>query len=182
MESPDRGIGGGWRWFLWTGQLFALTSTAEPKHKEPKDTSSSPCHRFQPPLSFVFLDSAAAAFMITDETQRLLQASSAGALKDAEAFVRHCVRADGSVDGEDGDFFLPERQWSALIGWAGTCGKILPQSFAGPAREGGREHDVTLSEHTGRWIKFTKSSACGYTVSCNDAQTPYLLPFSRNNP
>jgi hypothetical protein len=150
------------------------TKHEEPKDKEPKDTSSFPCHRFQPPLSFVFLDSATPAFMITHETQRLLQAGSAGALKDAEAFIRHCVRADGSVDGEDGDFTGPERQWAALIQWAGSCGKNLPLNFTGPEREGGREHDVTLDESTGRWIKFTKPSCSGYTVSWQEDGAPYL--------
>ena len=112
--------------------------------------------------------------MFPDETQHLLQSGSAGAFEDAAAFIRRRLCADGTPDGEDGDFSLPERQWAALIGWAGTCGKILPHSFAGPAREGGREHDVTLSERTGRWIKFTKPSACGYSVSWDDTQTPYL--------
>ena len=36
---------------------------------------------------------------------------------------------------------------------------LLPVSFAPPAREGGREHDVRLEESTGRWINFTKPGA-----------------------
>lgn len=108
------------------------------------------------------------------ETQRLLQAGSASALADAAAFLRSRVCTDGPSDGEDGDFTLPERQWTALIEWAGSCGKILPLNFPGPAREGGREHDVSLDEATGRWIKFTKPACCGYTVDWDTTGTPYL--------
>jgi hypothetical protein len=38
---------------------------------------------------------------------------------------------------------------------------------------GGREHDVSLDESTGRWVKFTKPAACGYTVTWDSAGTPY---------
>ena len=107
------------------------------------------------------------------ETQQLLQAGSAGALADAAAFLRRRVCADGAVDGEDGDFTRPERQWAALIEWAGSCGKNLPLAFPAPEREGGREHDVTLHEPTGRWIKYTKPSASGYTVSWRQDGVPY---------
>ena len=108
------------------------------------------------------------------ETQQLLQAGAAGALADATAFLRLRLRADGPADGEDRDFSLPERQWSALLEWAGSCGKILPLDFSAPEREGGREHDVTLDETSGRWIKYTKPSASGYTVSWQENGTPFL--------
>jgi hypothetical protein len=108
------------------------------------------------------------------ETHQLLQAGSAGALADAAAFLCRGVCADGSADGEDIDFTLPERQWAALIEWAGTVGKILPLDFPGPEREGGREHDVSLDEATGRWVKFTKPAASGYTVSWDESGAPYL--------
>jgi hypothetical protein len=112
--------------------------------------------------------------MLPHETQRILQAGTAGALADAAAYVRRSVRADGSVDGEDGDFSGPERQWAALIEWAGSCGKILPLDFPAPEREGGREHDVTLDAPTGRWIKYTKRSSSGYTVSWGDNGEPFM--------
>ena len=112
--------------------------------------------------------------MLPHDTQQLLQAGSQGALQDAEAFVRRRVCADGSVDGEDGDFSGPERQWAALIEWAGSCGKTLPLDFPGPEREGGREHDVTLDEPTGRWIKYTKPSSSGYMVSWGPNGIPFL--------
>lgn len=99
------------------------------------------------------------------DPQHLFQAGSAGALADAAPFVRSRVCADGAADGEEGDFTLLERQWEALIEWAGPCGKVLPLDFTRPEREGGREHDVTLHEPTGRWMKFTKPSCSGYTVS-----------------
>jgi hypothetical protein len=50
-----------------------------------------------------------------NETQQLLHAGTAGALADAEAFLRRSVCADGPADGQDGDFSEPERQWAALI-------------------------------------------------------------------
>jgi hypothetical protein len=112
--------------------------------------------------------------MLPHDTQRLLQAGTAGALANASAFVRRRVCADGAVDGEDGDFSGPERQWAALIEWAGSCGAVLPLDFPAPEREGGREHDVTLDEATGRWIKFTEVSSCGYTVSWDDQGTPFM--------
>jgi hypothetical protein len=84
------------------------------------------------------------------ETQQLLHAGSAGALADVATFLRGSVCADESADGEEGDFTLPERQWAALMEWAGSFGKILPLDFPGPEREGGREHDLTLDEATGR--------------------------------
>lgn len=112
--------------------------------------------------------------MSPDETQQLLQTSPGSALADAAAFLSRCLCSDGTVDGQDGDFSLPERQWSVLIRWAGASGKILPLIFPGPEREGGREHDVSLDEATGRWIKFTKPAASGYTVSWQDDGTPYL--------
>ena len=108
------------------------------------------------------------------ETQQLLQAGTAGALADAEAFIRRSVCADGPVDGQGGDFGDSERQWAALIAWARSCGKILPLDFPAPEREGGREHDVTLHEPSGRWIKFTKPAASGYTVSWGPDGVPFL--------
>lgn len=62
----------------------------------------------------------------------------------------------------------------ALIEWAGTSGAILPLDFPAPERQGGREHDVTLHESTGRWIKYTKSASSGYTVSWGSDGVPYL--------
>jgi hypothetical protein len=108
------------------------------------------------------------------DTQQLLQAGSAGALADAAAFLHRCVCADGPAAGADGDFSLPERQWTALVEWAGACGKILPLAFPAPEREGGREHDVTIDESSGRWLKYTKPAACGYTVSWQENGTPFL--------
>jgi hypothetical protein len=112
--------------------------------------------------------------MLPYDSQPLLEAGSASALAHAEAYVRGSVFADGTADGEDGDFTGPERQWSALIEWATDSGKILPLNFPAPQREGGREHDVTLDEATGRWVKFTKSSCSGYTVSWGVDGVPYL--------
>lgn len=112
--------------------------------------------------------------MLPHDTQQLLQAGSAGALADAEAFIRRRVCADGSTDGPDGDFSRPEQQWAALIEWAGTSGKILPLDFPPPEREGGREHDVTLDEESGRWIKYSKRSSSGYTVSWNASGEPFM--------
>ena len=112
--------------------------------------------------------------MLPHETQRLLHTGAAGTLADAAAFIRRCVCADGSVDGEDGDFSGPERQWAALIEWAASCGRSLPLDFPGPEREGGREHDVTLHEATGRWIKFTKPASSGYTVSWGADGAPFM--------
>lgn len=108
------------------------------------------------------------------DTQQLLQAGSAGALADAAAFLRRRVCADGPAAGADGDFFLPEQQWTTLLEWAGSGGKILPLDFPAPERVGGREHDVTLDESSGRWVKYTKPSASGYTVSWQESGTPFL--------
>lgn len=112
--------------------------------------------------------------MLPHDTQQLLQAGSAGALADAATYVRRCVCADGTADGEDDEFSAPERQWAACIEWAGSCGKVLPLDFTPPEREGGREHDVRLDEASGRWIKYTKRSACGYTVSWDENGEPYM--------
>ena len=109
-----------------------------------------------------------------DVTQQLLQAGSAGSLADAAAFLRGRVCSDGAAHGETGDFDLSERQWAVLLEWAGSCGKILPLGFPAPDREGGREHDVSLDEASGRWIKYTKPSACGFTVSWSEKGRPYL--------
>ena len=67
-----------------------------------------------------------------------------------------------------------ERQWAALLAWAEAAGKILALGFPAPVHEGGREHDVSLHEPSGRWIKYTKPSACGFTVSWSDHGQPYL--------
>ncbi len=99
------------------------------------------------------------------DTEQLLISGSAGALADAAAFLRCRTCTDGPADGEDRDFSRPEKQWAAFIDWAGSCGKFLPLDFPGPEREGGRKHDMTLDETTGRWVKYTKPSASGDTVS-----------------
>jgi hypothetical protein len=104
----------------------------------------------------------------------LLQAGSAGALTDAAAFVRRGVCADGTIVGKDGSFDLRERQWAGLIAWADADGKNLPLAFPAPEREGGREHDVSVDEGSGRWIKYTKRSASGFTVSWAEDGRPYL--------
>lgn len=109
-----------------------------------------------------------------DDSQQLLQAGSARALADAAAFLGGSLSADGSADGTDAEFAAPERQWAALRAWAEAGGKILPLTFPAPERLGGREHDVTLHEPTGRWIKYTKASACGFTVSWREDGTPFL--------
>ncbi len=108
------------------------------------------------------------------ETQQLLHAGSASSLADAAAFLRRGLRADGSADGQDDDFSRPEHQWGALLDWARAAGKILPLNFPAPEREGGREHDVSLDESTGRWVKFTKPAASGYTVAWDSVGAPYL--------
>jgi len=77
------------------------------------------------------------------ETRQLLQAGSAGALADAAAYLRRRVCPDGFADGEDGEFGQTERQWAALLDWAGSNEKILPLGFPGPEREGER---ATLDE------------------------------------
>ena len=125
-------------------------------------------------LPHSLLDSSGITPMFPHDAQRLLQAGSAGALADAAAHLRRCLRTDGAADGEDDEFSAPERQWAALIDWASTCGKILPLDFPAPEREGGREHDVTLDELSGRWIKYTKRSSSGSTVSWNDHGEPYM--------
>jgi hypothetical protein len=108
------------------------------------------------------------------ETQQLLQAGSASALADAAAFLCRRICPDGFADGQDGEFSAAERQWTALLEWSGSHGKILPLEFPAPERVGGREHDVTLDEASGRWIKYTKPSASGYTVSWQEDGTPFL--------
>lgn len=113
--------------------------------------------------------------MLPHVTQRLLQTGSAGALEDAAAFILARVRADGAADGQNNDFAGPEREWAALLEWGRVHDRILPLDFPAPEREGGREHDVTLHEPTGRWIKYTKRSASGYTVDWDDRGAPYLL-------
>lgn len=110
----------------------------------------------------------------THVTQQLLQAGSAGALADAAAHLRRRVCADGSADGEDTGLSGPESEWAAPLEWARSVGKILPPDFPAPEREGGREHDVTFDESSGRWIKYTKPAASGYTVSWREDGTPYL--------
>lgn len=110
----------------------------------------------------------------SDDPQQLLQAGSQGALEDAAAHLRRGVPSDGPADGTEDDFEAPERQWNALREWAALRGKILPLTFPGPERLGGREHDVTLHEPSGRWIKYTKPSASGYTVSWREDGSPFL--------
>lgn len=112
--------------------------------------------------------------MLPHDTQHLLHPGPAGTLADAAADLRRRLCADGAADGEDDDFSGPERQWAALLEWAGAAGKILPLDFPPPDREGGREHDVTLDDASGRWIKYTKPSSSGYTVSWNEAGEPYM--------
>lgn len=109
------------------------------------------------------------------DTRRLLQAGSAGALADAAAYLRRGVCPDGASDGETvEDFDLPERQWAAFLDWARDRDRIVPLTFPGPEREGGREHDVTLDESTGRWIKYTKPACSGYTVGWDETGAPYM--------
>ncbi|MEN9840282.1 MAG: Serine/Threonine/Tyrosine Kinase found in polyvalent protein [Verrucomicrobiota bacterium] len=110
----------------------------------------------------------------SDVTQHLLQAGSAGALADAAAYLRRRLRPDGALNGHDDDGDLAEHQWALLLEWAGASGQILPLEFPAPDREGGREHDVSLHEPSGRWIKYTKPSACGFTVSWSESGQPYL--------
>lgn len=112
--------------------------------------------------------------MFSHDASTVLQAGSAGALADAAAHLRRSLCADGAVDGQDGDFSSPVCQWQILVEWAASCGKILPLNFPPPERLGGREHDVTLDEGSGRWVKYTKPSACGYTVSWDERGTPFM--------
>ena len=120
------------------------------------------------------LPSEKPATMIYHDSPGILETGPASALADAAAFVRRRLCADGAVDGTDDDFSGPERQWAALIEWAGSTGKILPLEFSPPQREGGREHDVTLDDASGRWFKYTKPSSSGYTVSWNELGEPYM--------
>lgn len=93
------------------------------------------------------------------------------ALTAAEEHLRGGLCADGETDGED-DWERPEREWEALAKWAGESGLIL--TGPGPARPGGREHDVRYDEATGRWVKFTKPALAGYTVDWRDDGEPFL--------
>lgn len=114
------------------------------------------------------------SLMLSHDSQHLLHPGPSGTLADAAAYLRHGLCADGAADGTDDDFSGPERQWAALTEWAGSAGKILPLAFPPPEREGGREHDVTLDEASGRWIKYTKPSSSGYTVSWSEHGEPYM--------
>jgi len=112
----------------------------------------------------------------SDVTQHLLQAGSASALADAAAYLHSRLRPDGALDGQDDDGDFAEHQCALLLEWAGASGQILPLEFPAPDREGGREHEhnVSLHEPSGRWIRFTKPSACGFTVSWSESGQPYL--------
>lgn len=111
--------------------------------------------------------------MLPDDFAGAGETTSRDSLEDAAAYLRRGLRADGPDDGA-GDFGLVERQWGSLLQWAEEASRILPISFAPPAREGGREHDVRLEESTGRWIKFTKPGATGCTVSWGDSGAPFM--------
>jgi len=127
------------------------------------------------PESLINLD---ASLMLPHVTHRLLQTGSSGALADAQTYLCSCLRSDGEAHGEDWDFYRQEREWAAFIDWCRDGGRVLPLDFPGPAREGGREHDVTLDDATGRWVKYTKRSASGYTVNWTENGTPFLLNAS----
>ena len=87
---------------------------------------------------------------------------SPGALASAVAFLRRGVRPDGTH--EDGsDWEIASHQWGLFISWAYYRGVALPAALA-PDQEGGREHDLLFDAPGGRWLKFTKPFAAGFTV------------------
>lgn len=94
-----------------------------------------------------------------------------GALAAAEAHLWRGVCADAEID-EDSEWDAPEREWQALVEWCRQTG-LIPE-VAGPLHEGGREHDVSFDEATGRWWKWTKPSLSGYTVDWTEDGEPWL--------
>lgn len=83
-------------------------------------------------------------------------------MQSAILLLRRGLRPDGSYDGVD-EGEIAEHQWRLLEGWAEKRGLILPPIVA-PAREGGREHDVSFDPEHRRWLKFTKPNCAGYAV------------------
>jgi hypothetical protein len=93
----------------------------------------------------------------TNESQR--GEVKAGALELAVAVLSRGIRPDGSYEGiSEGD--EQSYQWRTIANWAALNRAVLSPEFE-PSREGGREHDLSFVD--GRWIKFTKPWAAGYT-------------------
>jgi len=70
--------------------------------------------------------------MFPHDSEALLEAGPTSALTHAEAYVRRCVFADGSVDGEDGgstenetDFSLFRHKGRAALGASQTSGLVF---------------------------------------------------------
>ena len=127
-------------------------------------------------------EKVAATPKTTDDSQHANEApdddqggAAGGALAAATEALRR-LRPDGP--NEELSFYQPEREWTALREYAQAQGLILPADFPGPLREGGREHDVRFDEATGRWWKYTKRTAAGYTVDWTGRleDAPQLLP------
>lgn len=92
------------------------------------------------------------------------------ALAYAEAGIRRCLRSTGPI--LEGERYGAE--WRAVEKWCAEEGLIAPPQVW-PAREGGREHDLTQLSGTGLWLKFTKPWASGYHVDIDNAVAT-LLP------
>ncbi len=100
---------------------------------------------------------------MTRDIPSLLPATLASdALRSAVRFLQRGVRPDGSH--EDGsDWEIASHQWGLFISWAYHRGVALPASLTSDS-EGGREHDLLFDATNGRWLKFTKPFAAGFTM------------------
>ena len=89
-------------------------------------------------------------------------------MRTAVAFLSRGVRPDGHP--EDGsEWEINSHQWGLFISWAYHRGVALPATTA-PERAGGREHDLLFDAAHGRWLKFTRPFAAGYTVELAGAR------------
>ncbi len=87
---------------------------------------------------------------------------SADALHSAVRFLQRGVRPDG-IPEDGSDWEISSHQWGLFISWSYHHGVSLPATVA-PDRDGGLEHDFLCDSAQGRWLKFTKPFASGFTL------------------
>ena len=79
----------------------------------------------------------------------------------------------GGPDGEIDEWSIYDESLRRLVRWAEEAGRFFENLQ--PLKDGGGEHDLTLLEKEGCWLKFTKPAAAGYVVSF-ESGAPTLEP------
>ena len=134
---------------------------------------------FGSPISSQVEDDVTRPRWSMDESPILPRPDGDRTLEEVIEKLAGSVRPAGADEPID-EWLDRERSFQRLVAWAKQQG-VFYEGLK-PARQGGREHDVTYDDATGTWLKFTKPSSAGYLAVFDVETRPFELENGQPEP